>query len=240
MARRTATTANAILGLLALREEWATWELTKQLRRNMRFFWPRAESQIYEEAKALVGRGWARDRRTFVGRRARTNYSITPDGRRALAAWLATPPKPTALECEPLLRVFLADFGTREQLRAAIEQIRADATAILDVGRVVGPGTSLALRHSRPLRAYVSFGVPRAPPTAARDDELRRRPNRGETPHHGDHGEGRRGVVEWEHAAVAGRSCAAEAAQRRIGDDEHDDRAHETRAHWPPQWRRHD
>ena len=36
--RRTATTANAILGLLALRPEWSTWELTKQLRRNMRFF----------------------------------------------------------------------------------------------------------------------------------------------------------------------------------------------------------
>ena len=52
--RRTATTANAILGLLALRREWSTWELTKQLRRNMRFFWPRAESQIYEEAKGLV------------------------------------------------------------------------------------------------------------------------------------------------------------------------------------------
>ena len=54
--RRTATTANAILGLLALRKEWSTWDLTKQLRRNMRFFWPRAESQIYEEAKGLVGK----------------------------------------------------------------------------------------------------------------------------------------------------------------------------------------
>src|SRR4051794_18519541 len=52
--RRTATTANAILGLLALQREWSTWELTKQLRRNMRFFWPRAESQIYVEAKGLV------------------------------------------------------------------------------------------------------------------------------------------------------------------------------------------
>jgi len=138
VARRTATTANAILGLLALRKEWSTWELTTQLRRNMRFFWPRAESQIYEEAKALVGRGWARDRRTFVGKRARTNYTITAAGRRALAEWLATPPKPTTLECEPVLRVFLADFATQEQLVAALDQVRADAKAILDVGRVVG------------------------------------------------------------------------------------------------------
>src|SRR5882757_9062856 len=133
--RRTATTANAILGLLALRKEWSTWELTTQLRRNLRFFWPRTESQIYAEVKALVGRGWARDRQTFVGRRARTNYTITAAGRRALTAWLATPPKPTALECEPLLRVLLADFSTLEQLTAAVDQVRADADAILEVGR---------------------------------------------------------------------------------------------------------
>jgi DNA-binding PadR family transcriptional regulator len=138
MAKRTATTANAILGLLALRQEWSTWELTTQLRRNLRFFWPRAESQIYAEVKALVGRGWARDRQTFVGRRARTNYTISAAGRRALTAWLATPPKATTLECEPLLRIFLADFNTPEQLHIAVEQVRADADAILDVGRVVG------------------------------------------------------------------------------------------------------
>ncbi len=137
MPRRTATTAHAILGLLALRDEWSTWELTQQLRRNMRFFWPRAESQIYGEVKSLVGRGWARSRQSFVGRRARTSYTITAQGRRALDEWLATPPKPTELECEPLLRVFLADFATPEHLRVAIGQVRADADAILDVGRVV-------------------------------------------------------------------------------------------------------
>ncbi len=138
MARRTATTAHAILGLLALRREWSTWELTKQLRRNMRFFWPRAESQIYTEAKALVGKGHARDRRTFTGRRQRTSYSITPAGRKEFKSWLETPPNPTALECEPLLRIFFADFSTPEQLRRALSQLRDDAGQILEVGRMVG------------------------------------------------------------------------------------------------------
>ena len=136
--RRTATTANAILGLLALRPQWSTSDLTRQLRRNMRFFWPRAESQIYEEAKRLVAKGVARSEQTFTGRRARTTYRITAAGRRALGAWLATPPRATALECEPLLRVFLADFGTRAQLDVALAQVRADAAAILTVGRTVG------------------------------------------------------------------------------------------------------
>ena len=127
-----------MLGLLALRPSWSTWELTKQLRRNMRFFWPRVESRIYDEARTLVTRGLARDRRTYTGRRPRTTYTITASGKRELQRWLATPPKATSLECEPLLRVFLGDLGTEEQLLVAVEQVRADADAILDVGRLVG------------------------------------------------------------------------------------------------------
>jgi PadR family transcriptional regulator, regulatory protein AphA len=135
--RRTATTANALLGLLALRPSWSTWELTKQLRRNMRFFWPRVESRIYDEARTLVTRGLARDRRSYTGRRGRTTYTITAKGKRELQRWLATPPRASSLECEPLLRVFLGDLGTHEQLLVALEQVRADADAILDVGRTV-------------------------------------------------------------------------------------------------------
>jgi PadR family transcriptional regulator AphA len=135
--RRTATTANALLGLLALRPKWSTWDLTKQLRRNMRFFWPRVESRIYDEARALVERGLARDRRTYTGRRPRTEYAITAKGRREFQRWLATPPRATNLECEALLRVFLGDLGTTEQLMVALEQVRADGDAILAVGRVV-------------------------------------------------------------------------------------------------------
>src|SRR5437899_1527821 len=101
--RRTATTGNAILGLLALRSEWPTYALTKQLRRNMRFFWPRAESRIYDEARQLVARGLATARREEFGRRPRTVYAITSEGRRALRRWLASPPRATALECESLL-----------------------------------------------------------------------------------------------------------------------------------------
>jgi len=137
--RRTATTGNAILGLLALRPEWSTWELTTQLRRNMRFFWPRAESRIFDEAKALVAKGLTRSRQTFTGQRARTSYAISATGRKTLRAWLDTPPKPTALECEPLLRVFLGGLGNVDQLRAAVAQVRTDGHSILEVGRIVGP-----------------------------------------------------------------------------------------------------
>src|SRR5262245_28963224 len=134
---RTATTANALLGLLALRDEWTTWELTTQLRRNLRFFWPRAESRILAELKRLDADGLVRARKEAVGRRPRTVYAITPKGRRHLRGWLDAPPRETTLESEPLLRVLLGDLADAEQLARAIDQVEADAYAILAVGHVV-------------------------------------------------------------------------------------------------------
>src|SRR5512146_465260 len=103
----------------------------------MRFFWPRAESRIYADAKALVDRGWVRSETVEYGRRTRTVYQITPAGQRALRTWLAAPVRGTALECEPLLRVFLGDLAGDTRIRSALDQVRADADAILDVGRRV-------------------------------------------------------------------------------------------------------
>lgn len=134
---RTATTANALLGLLALRPEWTTWELTTELRRNMRFFWPRAESRILAELKRLDGDGLVRARREAVGRRPRTVYAITAKGHRHLSAWLETAPRETTLESEPLLRVMFGDLGSTEALRGALDRVEEDALAIVAVGRAL-------------------------------------------------------------------------------------------------------
>lgn len=135
---RTATTAHAILGLLALRPSWTTLEITRQLRRNMRFFWPRVESRIYAELRALEARGLIRSRREYVGRRGRSVYALTAPGRAVLDRWLELPPRGTDLQCEPVLRVLLADLQSPEQLVRAIDTVRDDARAILDVGERVG------------------------------------------------------------------------------------------------------
>jgi DNA-binding PadR family transcriptional regulator len=134
---RPPKTANALLGLLALRPEWSAWDLTSQIRRNMRFFWPRAESRILAELKRLDEDGFVRSRTEQVGQRPRTIYAITAKGRRRLSAWLDSPPAPEVLESEPILRVMLGDLGSMESLDAAIEQIEGEAHRILDVGRVV-------------------------------------------------------------------------------------------------------
>ena len=78
------TTTYAILGQLAWGEA-TTYELVKAMGRNLRFVWPRAESRIYAEAKRLVDAGLVSARKERTGRRPRTVYAITDEGRAALA-----------------------------------------------------------------------------------------------------------------------------------------------------------
>lgn len=122
--QRLTTTSYAILGLLAVRS-WSTYELTRQMKWSLGRFWPRAKSKLYEEPKKLEALGLATSRSETVGRRPRAVYSITAKGRRALAAWLAEPTEGFALEAEPLLRLFLADQGTRDDALATLAAARA-------------------------------------------------------------------------------------------------------------------
>jgi DNA-binding PadR family transcriptional regulator len=126
-------TGAALLGQLAWREQ-STYELVKAMGGNVRFFWPRAESHVYREVKRLTAAGLALAERGATGRRPRTVYRISAAGRAALAAWLAAPPGGVALEHEPLLRVFIATSGRREDLLRAIAAARSQADAMIAIG----------------------------------------------------------------------------------------------------------
>jgi PadR family transcriptional regulator, regulatory protein AphA len=134
MATPLSTTSHAVLGLLALRS-WTTYELAKQVQRSLGWFWPRAERKLYEEPKRLVAAGLATATEQRTGNRPRTMYAITPAGRKALRRWLGEPSSPPALEFEAMVRVFFADGGSLEQLRATLEHVEATAEARLVVLR---------------------------------------------------------------------------------------------------------
>jgi DNA-binding PadR family transcriptional regulator len=126
------STSYAILGHLAM-QDWTMYDLAQQMRRNVVFFFPRAESQVYAEPKRLVSLGYATARAERTGRRERTVYAITGAGRAALSAWLAEPPsKGFQLEFEAFLRVFLAPSGSTDDLLRAVEHIRAEMAAMAD------------------------------------------------------------------------------------------------------------
>lgn len=119
--RKLTPTSYAVLGLLAVRP-WSSYELTGQMSRALRWFWPRAQSNLYQEPKKLVAHGLALATPDAVGRRPRTVYRITPGGRRALGRWLDQPGAGPVLEWEQLLKVFFAEHGTKA---AALANLRA-------------------------------------------------------------------------------------------------------------------
>jgi len=131
MPRERTTTSYAVLGLLAIRP-WTTYELAKQVQRSLRWFWPRAERKLYDEPKRLAEEGLATATREHTGKRGRTVYAITDDGRAALRDWLGEPFAPPTTEFEGMVKVFFADSGSKPQLLATIARIEAHATQRLE------------------------------------------------------------------------------------------------------------
>jgi PadR family transcriptional regulator, regulatory protein AphA len=121
---RATSTSFAVLGLLAVRS-WSTYELTRQVQRSLGRMWPRAESRLYEEPKKLVALGWATATVENVGRRPRTVYAITDEGRTALADWLAQPGAGPVVEFEQLVKLAYADHGTRDDALRTVAAARA-------------------------------------------------------------------------------------------------------------------
>ncbi|GAB4002429.1 PadR family transcriptional regulator [Nocardioides ultimimeridianus] len=131
---RTSSSSYAVLGLLALRD-WTAYELVQQTQRSMRLFWPRSEAHVYAELKRLVAAGWADAAEEPAGKRSRTRYAITPEGRDALEDWLGTTPAAPVFEMEAVLRLFFADQGTPEQVVASLAVLRKQVGA----WEVLGP-----------------------------------------------------------------------------------------------------
>ena len=126
--RSLTATSFAILGLLAVRP-WPTYELAKQINRSLSHFWPRAESNLYAEAKRLVAGGYAVARQEKTGKRRRTIYRITPQGRKVLREWLDVPGGEMRLESESLLKVFFADQASKADLLDTLRAMGGAAEA---------------------------------------------------------------------------------------------------------------
>jgi DNA-binding PadR family transcriptional regulator len=128
---RPTTSTYAILGLLAIRP-WSAYELAQQATRSLRYAHPRTESHLYEEAKRLLALGWATSRTEHHGRRPRTIYEITDDGRTALHAWFATPPRAPQLDFETLLRMLFADQTDKATLDRCLTETAESARRLFD------------------------------------------------------------------------------------------------------------
>ena len=87
--------------------------------------WPATQSQLYGELNKLAETGLIVV--TQFGPRGRKEYAITDAGRAELQRWLTSPDDDPTFRSAQLLRVFLLDEVPREEARAYLESIRADA-----------------------------------------------------------------------------------------------------------------
>lgn len=126
------TTGYAILGVLAIKERTA-YELAAEMRHCFEYFWRRDDKRVYDDVRRLANAGLATGHVRHIGRRPQTTYRITPAGHAALRQWLGQPAAPVALDFQALIKVYLARFGTTDQLRDTINTVAADAEFMLAV-----------------------------------------------------------------------------------------------------------
>lgn len=124
-------TTYGLLGMLAVRS-WTGYELTRQVRRSLRFVWPSSDGHLYREQKRLVNLGWATVEEEPAGQRTRKRYTITEAGRTALRTWLATEPEEPHFQIDGVLRTFFGDQGGRDDLLASMRNTATMARSMLD------------------------------------------------------------------------------------------------------------
>lgn len=142
MPRRKATDSvpllgYALLGMLA-RQPGTGYELSRRMTQTVSFYWTWRHSQVYGQLADLNDRQLIRYRTVDgAGPRETKRYSITPTGRHALTAWVATPAEPHQDRDPLLLRVHSLWTVDGEQARRLLEDTRAESVERLDVYRLI-------------------------------------------------------------------------------------------------------
>jgi PadR family transcriptional regulator, regulatory protein AphA len=127
---RLTTTSYALLALLDQLGESTSYDIKQALDKSIENFWPVPHTTAYEEPARLAAGGYLSVAQEDGGRR-RKSYSLTEEGRAALAAWATEPvAAPPQLRDELMLKVFAgADpealtAGRVEWHRAKLEELR--------------------------------------------------------------------------------------------------------------------
>jgi DNA-binding PadR family transcriptional regulator len=114
-------TQTSLLGAAILqrleRTPMSGYELKKRFSTSLGFGWRAYDTQIYRELKALESAGLVSGRADRGGRGPeRRIFSLTEQGRKALAVWLASPLEDTWYKSELTLRIWSLDLIPLEVL----------------------------------------------------------------------------------------------------------------------------
>jgi DNA-binding PadR family transcriptional regulator len=104
------------------REPLSGYDIARQLRTTLGFFWQAPHSQIYPELARLEARALVTHTRVEQTERPdKKIYSITPAGRDALARWVVLPPQPAPVRDELVLKTFSVWLADRPQALALFQ-----------------------------------------------------------------------------------------------------------------------
>ncbi len=123
---KAARSPYAILGMISLRP-MTGYEVKQTIERGIGNFWHESYGQIYPFLGRLAAQGLVKavaDAGGGRGRRGGTRYAITPQGRRALRAWLAQPIRLQVGRNDVLLKLFLGVEAGRDAARGHVAQFR--------------------------------------------------------------------------------------------------------------------
>jgi PadR family transcriptional regulator, regulatory protein AphA len=123
----------AILGMLDLCP-MSGYDIRKMSAISISHFWKEDYGHIYPTLKLLLDEGLAtkEEESSGEGKPGRHLYSITPNGKEILVAWLGEPPNPPNLRIELLLKVFFGARGKAEDIAHMLEAQEAACLAARD------------------------------------------------------------------------------------------------------------
>jgi DNA-binding PadR family transcriptional regulator len=111
-----------------------------RMARSGRIYWDAADSQWYAEPKRLEALGLLSSHKEPGRTRPRTHYTLTGEGRAALADWMKEPARFPRMQHDAVVRLLAADLvgdqAVLDSLRALRGEI-ADISARLDAAEAI-------------------------------------------------------------------------------------------------------
>jgi len=125
------TLGYALLGLLA-REPLSGYDLARQLKHPVGFFWPARHSQIYPELAALEAAGLVTHEVVEQPDRPdKKVYAITEQGQTVVREWVTSPMDVPSVRDELVLRTYCLWLAEPDKLRALFQEHAARHAAQL-------------------------------------------------------------------------------------------------------------
>jgi PadR family transcriptional regulator, regulatory protein AphA len=101
-----------------------------RMARSGRIYWDAAESQWYAEPKRLERLGYLSSRREAGQTRPRTHYTLTDNGRAALAEWMEQPARFPRIQHDAVVRLLAADIVGEKAVLDSLLALRDELAAI--------------------------------------------------------------------------------------------------------------